>query len=89
MISVEKIKPHGAGCYGIIVKKELHEKCGGFDESLTFGEDSDYIERLGRVERFKVLRNAKIGVSTRRLEEEGYDYNSVQKKVNYELNKKK
>ena len=73
MISVERIKPHGAGCYGIIVKKELHEKGGGFDESLTFGEDSDYIERLGRIERFKVLRNAKIGVSTRRLEEEGIE----------------
>lgn len=73
MIGVEKIKPHGAGCYGIIVKKELHEKGGGFDESLTFGEDSDYIERLGRIERFKVLRNAKIGVSTRRLEEEGIE----------------
>ena len=71
MISVEKIKPHGAGCYGIIAKRELHEKCGGFDESLTFGEDTDYIERLAKEERFKVLRNAKIGVSTRRLEEEG------------------
>jgi len=71
MISVEKIKPHGAGCYGIIARKELHDKCGGFDESLTFGEDTDYIERLAKEERFKVLRNAKIGVSTRRLEEEG------------------
>lgn len=71
MTSVEKIKPHGAGCYGILVKRELHEKCGGFDEDLNFGEDSDYINRLGRVERFKVLRIAKIGVSTRRLEEEG------------------
>ena len=71
MVSVEKIKPHGAGCYGIIVKKELHEKCGGFNEKLNFGEDSDYINRLGHVEKFKVLRKAKIGVSTRRLEEEG------------------
>ncbi|MBO6124000.1 MAG: glycosyltransferase [Methanobrevibacter sp.] len=71
MISVEKIKPHGAGCYGIIVKKELHDRCNGFDESLTFGEDTDYIERLAKEEQFKVLRNAKIGVSTRRLEEEG------------------
>ena len=73
MIGVERIKPHGAGCYGIIVKRELHEKCGGFDEELTFGEDSDYIKRLGKVERFKVLRMAKIGVSTRRLEEEGIE----------------
>ena len=71
MIGVEKIKPHGAGCYGIISKKELHDECGGFDESLTFGEDTDYIERLAKKERFKVLRGAKIGVSTRRLEEEG------------------
>ena len=71
MIGVEKIKPHGAGCYGIISKKSLHDECNGFDESLTFGEDTDYIERLAKKERFKVLRNAKIGVSTRRLEEEG------------------
>ncbi len=71
MISVENIKPHGAGCYGIIAKKSLHDECGGFDESLTFGEDTDYIERLAKKEPFKVLRNAKIGVSTRRLEEEG------------------
>ena len=73
MIGVEKIKPHGAGCYGIIAKKELHDKCGGFDEKLTFGEDTDYIERLAKEERFRVLRNAKIGVSTRRLEEEGLE----------------
>ena len=71
MIGVENIKPHGAGCYGIITKKSLHDECGGFDESLTFGEDTDYIERLAEKERFRVLRNAKIGVSTRRLEEEG------------------
>lgn len=73
MISVENIKPHGAGCYGIIAKKELHDACGGFDESLTFGEDTDYIERLAKKDNFKVLRNAKVGVSTRRLEEEGIE----------------
>ena len=73
MVSVEKIKPHGAGCYGIIARKELHDECGGFDEELNFGEDTDYIERLAKKERFKVLRRAKIGVSTRRLEEEGIE----------------
>lgn len=73
MISVENIKPHGAGCYGIIARKELHDRCNGFDENLTFGEDTDYIERLAKIEPFKVIRNAKIGVSTRRLEEEGIE----------------
>ena len=71
MIAVENIKPHGAGCYGIISKRELHEEVNGFDENLTFGEDTDYIERVAEISEFKVLRNAKIGVSTRRLEEEG------------------
>lgn len=71
MISVENIKPHGAGCYGIIAKRSLHNECNGFDEKLDFGEDTDYIERLALKEEFKVLRNAKVGVSTRRLEEEG------------------
>lgn len=71
MIAVENIKPHGAGCYGIISRKRLHDECNGFDEDLSFGEDTDYIERLAEISEFKVLRNAKIGVSTRRLEEEG------------------
>lgn len=71
MISVENIKPHGAGCYGIISKRSLHEKVGGFDETLDFGEDTDYIERIGDISNFKVLRTAKLYVSTRRLEEEG------------------
>ena len=35
--------------------------------------DTDYIERLSKKEKFKVLRSAKIGVSTRRLEEEGLE----------------
>ena len=71
MISVENIKPHGAGCYGIIVKRVLHQKVNGFDESLDFGEDTDYIERLAKISDFKVLRKPKVIVSTRRLEEEG------------------
>ncbi|MDR2830098.1 MAG: glycosyltransferase [Methanobrevibacter sp.] len=71
MVAFEKIKPHGAGCYGIITKKELHDTYGGFDETLNFGEDTDYIERIGKDNVFKVLKSAKICVSTRRLEEEG------------------
>jgi uncharacterized protein (TIGR00661 family) len=71
MIAVEKIKPHGAGCYGIVTKKDLHNKHGGFNEDLSFGEDTDYIERIAKNNSFKVLRNPIINVSTRRLEEEG------------------
>ncbi len=68
---ISLIKPHGAGCYGMITYKSLHEKVDGFDESIDFGEDTDYIERIGKISRFKVLENPRLLVSTRRLEEEG------------------
>ncbi|WP_455644678.1 MJ1255/VC2487 family glycosyltransferase [Methanosphaera sp.] len=68
---ISTIKPHGAGCYGILTYKSLHEKVNGFDEDLDFGEDTDYIERIGKISRFKVLSNPRLLVSTRRLEEEG------------------
>ena len=68
---ISHIKPHGAGCYGILTYKTLHEKVGGFDESIDFGEDTDYIERIGKISRFKVLENPRLLISTRRLEEEG------------------
>lgn len=71
MKRVEKIKPHGAGCYGIITTKKLHDEVEGFDEDLDFGEDTDYIERIGTISQFKVLRSPKLLVSTRRQEEEG------------------
>jgi len=71
MKRVESIKPHGAGCYGIFTTKKLHDEVNGFDESLDFGEDSDYIERIGKISTFKVLRNPRLLVSTRRLQEEG------------------
>jgi len=71
MRAVESIKPHGAGCYGILTQRVLHDQVKGFDESLDFGEDSDYIERIGSISPFKVLRKPKLLVSTRRLEKEG------------------
>lgn len=71
MKRVENIKPHGAGCYGIITTKRLHEEVEGFDEDLDFGEDTDYIERIGALSQFKVLRSPKLLVSTRRVQEEG------------------
>ncbi len=71
LVAVESIKPSGAGCCGIISKKELHDKVGGFDETLDFGEDTDYLERVGELCKFRVLRKPRILVSVRRIEKEG------------------
>jgi uncharacterized protein (TIGR00661 family) len=71
MRSVESIKPHGAGCFGILTKKTLHEEVNGFDEAYDFGEDTNYIEKISKISSFKVLREPRLQVSTRRLEKEG------------------
>ncbi len=68
---ISQFKPHGAGCYGILTYKSLHEKVNGFNEELDFGEDTDYIERIAKISRFKVLDNPRLLISTRRLHEEG------------------
>lgn len=71
LVAVESIKPSGAGCCGIISKKELHQEVDGFDESLDYGEDTDYLERVGKLCKFRVLRKPRILVSVRRIEKEG------------------
>lgn len=71
MRSIQSIKPHGAGCYGILTIKSLHEEINGFDESYDFGEDSNYIEKIGKKSTFRVLKKSKLLISTRRLEKEG------------------
>ncbi|MDO5824949.1 MAG: glycosyltransferase family protein [Methanosphaera sp.] len=68
---ISAIKPHGAGCYGILTYKSLHEEVDGFDEAIDFGEDTDYIERVAKISRFKVLETPRLLISTRRLKEEG------------------
>ncbi len=68
--AVQYFKAHGAGCCGIMVKKEIHKKIKGFDESINLGEDTDYISRASDYGRFRVLKKT-IHVSPRRFEVEG------------------
>ncbi len=69
--AISQFKPHGAGCYGMITYKTLHEQVGGFDEKLDFGEDTDYIERVTSISKFSILNKPRLLVSTRRIEKEG------------------
>lgn len=69
------LTPFGGG-WCIFVKKELHKNIKGFDEKITLGEDSDYVQRAVQYKlfkvKFRVIKNVKIDVSTRRLEKEGH-----------------
>lgn len=62
--------PHAPG-FCMLVRRELHEKIGGFDEQVTFCEDHDYARRATEHGRFGFLRSTKIPVSIRRLDRDG------------------
>jgi len=69
--SSQFVKPL-AGGWCIFVKRELHQKLGGFDEKIMLGEDSDYAQRGIKFGKFRFMRSIKIKVSPRRLKKEGY-----------------
>ena len=62
--------PHAPG-FCMFVRRDLHEKLGGFDESVVFCEDHDYARRFRSVGTFGFLRSTKIPVSIRRLDRDG------------------
>lgn len=64
------IKPLAVGA-AIIVRKDLHDKIGGFDESIFIGEDQVYCERISKMSKFRIIGRVKIFFSIRRFEKEG------------------
>lgn len=63
-------RPHAPG-FCIFVKRTLHEKINGFDESVIFAEDQDYTIRGNKAGKFGFLSNVVISVSIRRQERDG------------------
>lgn len=61
---------HAPG-FCLMAKRTLHERIGGFDETLTFCEDHDYARRAVDYGRFGFLTSTKIPVSIRRLDRDG------------------
>ncbi|MFA6526313.1 MAG: glycosyltransferase [Candidatus Buchananbacteria bacterium] len=62
--------PHAPG-FCIFVKRSLHEKIGGFDESLKLAEDHEYVKRAKEFGAYHILKKPKIYVSVRRMESDG------------------
>jgi glycosyltransferase involved in cell wall biosynthesis len=67
---VQPFSPHAPG-FCILVKREVHEAIGGFDEKVKLAEDHDYVQRAAKHGEFGVLTGVHIPVSMRRLEKEG------------------
>ncbi len=63
-VLLEKILPHGAMV--IIVKREIFNKIGGFDESVRIAEDMYFVRQAAKHGKFGLLRSVRILTSPRR-----------------------
>ena len=55
----------------ILVKKEIHQKIGGFNEEIKIAEDHVYVKRARKFGKFGFIKTEPILTSTRRLEQDG------------------
>jgi len=67
---INPLKAHATGSF-IMIRRELHKKIHGFDETVVFCEDHDYACRGSKSGKFGVLNSVSIGVTTRRLDRDG------------------
>ena len=68
--AMERVKPHGTGASSC--RGARHMALNGFDESVPFAEDHDYLQRAKKAGlKFALLRSHPISVSVRRLDRDG------------------
>lgn len=70
LTSTASVLPHAPG-FCIFARREVHEAIGGFDETVQFAEDQEYVMRAAKVATFGFLQSHSVPVSVRRLERDG------------------
>ncbi len=67
---LEHLLPHAA--MAILIEKALFETVAGFDEAIKIAEDHDLARRAAKLGRYGLVKAAKISVSSRRYEKDGF-----------------
>jgi len=65
----QKILPHATN--SVLVKREIHEKVGGFDEEITIAEDHFYARQAAKFGEFGFIKTKPVLTSCRRFEKDG------------------
>ncbi|MDD5098132.1 MAG: glycosyltransferase [Candidatus Pacebacteria bacterium] len=60
------------GAMGIMTKKDIFEKIGGFDETISLAEDHYFVQQCAKISKFGVISSVKILMPLRRFEKDGY-----------------
>jgi glycosyltransferase involved in cell wall biosynthesis len=55
----------------IFVRRSIHNRIDGFDETVMLAEDHDYARRAAKISKFRILRCYPIIVSVRRFDRDG------------------
>jgi glycosyltransferase involved in cell wall biosynthesis len=66
----QKILAYGA--MGILAKKEIFEKVGGFDENVKLAEDHFFARQVAKLGKFRIIHSTKIYINLRRFEKDGW-----------------
>jgi len=61
--------PHATN--SVLVKKEVFEKIGGFNEEIKIGEDHDFARRAAKISKFGFIETEPVLTSIRRFEKDG------------------
>ena len=70
LLLMQHVQPHAPG-FCILVRRDIHERIGGFDETVVLAEDHEYVQRAAELGKFRILRGAPMPTSMRRIEKEG------------------
>ncbi len=67
---LERIFPLGA--MGIMVRKNIYEKVGGFDETIKLAEDHCFVQDCAQLGKFGTIECSSVYMPIRRFEKDGY-----------------
>lgn len=68
---LQHVAPTAPGSAGYLVLRDVHERQGGFNENMHFGEDVEYLRRASDGTRFRLLKRGRIMLDMRRFHSEG------------------
>lgn len=67
---LKKISPMGA--MGIMVKKSVFERVGGFDEDIKIAEDHYFVKKVSKIGKYDIIESVKLYMPLRRFRQDGY-----------------
>ena len=70
IVFTQKFLAHGSAA--ILVKKNIFEKAGGFNEKINLGEDHYFARQAAKIGKYGIIKSPGVFIHLRRFETDGY-----------------